>query len=239
MNPSSDMEPTVAADTPRMLTRFTRGERWVHRSVAIDMGVLLVTAALLYFPALAGVVGNRPIVRLLHEIAGWVLPVLLIAAVASRAFRVDAGRLNRFRPTDWEWLRSKDRRSGRLPVGKFNAGQKLNAAFMLGSIIVMFGTGAIMFFSSQFPDAIRTGATFVHDWLALAVAVVVLGHMYMAFNDATARMGMRSGTVPEEWARREHRGWAEETLDATPGDASSLVAGVPGPHPATRDDPSA
>ena len=51
-------------------------------------------------------------------------------------------------------------------MGKFNAGQKLNAAFTLGSILVLFGTGAIMFFSSAFPDDIRTGATFVHDWLA-------------------------------------------------------------------------
>ena len=36
------------------------------------------------------------------------------------------------------WLRSKDRRSGRLGIGKFNAGQKLNAAFVLGGVIVMF-----------------------------------------------------------------------------------------------------
>ncbi|MBI1352325.1 MAG: formate dehydrogenase [Actinomycetales bacterium] len=199
----------------RTLPRFSRGERWVHRSIAIDMGVLLITAALLYFPSLAGVVGNRQIVRVIHEAAGWVIPVLLLLALLSAAFRADAGRLNRFRPSDWEWLRSRDRRSGRLPVGKFNAGQKLNAAFTLGAILVMLGSGAIMFFSSLFTDAIRTGATFVHDWLALAVAVVVIGHMYMAFKDATARMGMRTGEVPEDWARREHRAWAEETLDAT------------------------
>ena len=83
----------------------------------------------------------------------------------------------------------------------------------LGGIIVLFATGLVMFFSSAFPDAIRTGATFVHDWLALAVTIVVLGHIYMAFNDATARMGMRTGSVPEAWARRGHGVWAAEELD--------------------------
>ncbi len=152
------------------LPRFTRGERWVHRSLGIVMGVLLVTGAFLFFPDLGGLIGNRQIVSLTHEISGWLLPIPLLLALLSRAFRVDAGRLNRFRPTDWEWLRSRDRRSGRIPVGKFNAGQKLNSSFTLGAIIVMFGTGMVMFFSSLFTDTIRTGATFVHDWLALALA---------------------------------------------------------------------
>ena len=194
-----------------VLRRFSTGERWVHRTLGILLGVLMVTAALLYFPWLGGIVGNRRTVRLIHEVAGWIVLVPLALALLSKAFRADARRLNRFAPTDWEWLRSRDRRTGRIAVGKFNAGQKLNAAFTLGSILVLFGTGAIMFFSSAFPDDIRTGATFVHDWLALAFAVVVLGHIWMAFNDATARAGMRTGEVPRSWAVVEHRGWAEES----------------------------
>ena len=98
-------------------------------------------------------------------------------------------------------------------MGKFNAGQKLNSAITLGSVIVLFATGMIMFWSGLFPENIRTGATFVHDWLALAFGILVLGHIYMAFNDATARMGMRTGYVPEDWARREHGAWAAEVLD--------------------------
>jgi formate dehydrogenase subunit gamma len=192
------------------LRRFTTAERWVHRTLGIVMGVLLVTSAFLFFPDLGGLIGNRQIVSLTHEISGWLLPIPLIAAVFFRAFRDDAGRLNRFTPSDWEWLRSRDRRSGRIPVGKFNAGQKLNASFTLGAIIVMFGTGMVMFFSSLFPDTIRTGATFVHDWLALALTVVVLGHIYMAYNDPVARRGMRTGSVPEDWAQREHGAWAAE-----------------------------
>jgi formate dehydrogenase subunit gamma len=155
-------------------------------------------------------VGNRQLVSSVHEWTGWLLPIPLLLALLSRAFRDDAGRLNRFAPSDWEWLRSRDRRSGRIRVGKFNAGQKLNSAFTLGAIIVLFGTGMVMFFSSAFPDTIRTGATFVHDWLSLAVGIVVLGHIWMAYSDATARAGMRTGEVPTTWAEREHAAWADE-----------------------------
>lgn len=218
MTPTSDpaAEPTAGAV---LVPRFSRAERWAHRSLALLMGVLLVTAALLYIPDLGGLVGNRQVVRVIHEIAGFALPLPLIVALWSRAFRDDARRLNRFTPADWQWLRSRDRRSGRIPVGKFNAGQKLNAAFTLGAVIVMLGTGAMMFFSSWFVDSLRTGATFVHDWLALAITVVVLGHMYMAYRDAIARMGMRTGLVPLAWAEREHPRWAEEVAPAPPQSA--------------------
>ncbi len=215
-DPSADRWPddAGAAASPSVLVRFSRGERWAHRSVGILTGVLLLTAAALYVPDISARVGNRQVVRVAHEAAGFALPIPLLVAVAwSAAFRDDAGRLNRFRPADWEWLRSRDRRGGRIRVGKFNAGQKLNAAFTLGAILVMLMTGALMFFSSLFPDSLRTGATFVHDWLALAVAVVVAGHAYLAFNDATARLGMRTGSVPITWARREHAAWADETTE--------------------------
>jgi formate dehydrogenase subunit gamma len=203
---------TLSSDRPASLVRFSTAERWVHRTLGILILILIATAALLFIPDLGGLVGNRQTVRMIHEIAGFVLLIPLLLALLSRAFRDDAGRLNRFRPTDWQWLRSRDRRSGRIPVGKFNAGQKLNAAFSLGAILVLFLTGTMMFFSSYFPDALRTGATFVHDWLSLAFIVVVVGHIYMAFNDATARLGMRTGSVPESWARREHGEWATEEL---------------------------
>ena len=205
MNPSSD--------APALLPRFTRAERWVHRSLGLLLGVLLITGAIMFFPDLSSIVGNRQVVTTMHDIAGWLVPVPLVLALLSRAFRSDAGLLNRFVPADWEWLRSRDRRSGRIRVGKFNAGQKLNASLTLGAVIVMFGTGMVMFWSSLFSDSIRTGATFVHDWVALAFGILVLGHIWMAYSDATARAGMRTGQVPEDWALREHGAWAEEMTD--------------------------
>ena len=140
------------------------------------------------------------------------LPVpLVVGWLWSAALRRDVRLLDRFSPADWQWLRSADRRSGRIPVGKFNAGQKLNAAFTLGAVLVMLMTGVVMHWTGLWPVAWRTGATFVHDWLAFAVAVVVAGHAYMAWKDPVARMGMRTGVVPASWARREHSDWAADS----------------------------
>jgi len=205
------MDAATSPSPSARLLRFSRAERWVHRSIAVLIVVLIATGAALYFPAISVLVGNRPLVSDIHWIAGFALPIPLVLALASKTFRKDSGELNRFSPDDWKWLRSKDRRSGRIPVGKFNAGQKLNAAFSLGAIIIMLATGSIMFFSSLFPDDIRTGATFVHDWLTLLIVVVVAGHTYMAMKDAEARVGMRTGYVAQQWAIREHPEWEAPT----------------------------
>jgi len=196
--------PRPAAD----LLRFTRGQRWVHRSTAILMGLCLLTAAMLYIGPLSTLVGRRGVVEWIHVAAGLALPVPLLLGLASKAMRADLRVLDRFTASDWKWLRAKDRRSGRIAVGKFNAGQKLNANFQLGAILMMMLTGSVMRFANHWPIAWRTGATFVHDWIAYAILAVVLGHIYMAMRDPHALAGMRTGYVPEQWAKREHSGWA-------------------------------
>jgi len=195
-----------------VLARFSKAERALHWSVAVLMIILILTGACLYLPVLSGLIGNRYIVQTLHIWSGFLLPIPIILAMFSRAFRRDAQRLNRFTSYDWQWLKSQRARArvGGVPVGKFNAGQKLYAAFALASIIIMLGTGSIMEFNSYFQDFLRTGATFVHDWLSLAIVVVVVGHIYKALGDATARMAMVTGSAPLSWAEREHSAWAAE-----------------------------
>jgi formate dehydrogenase subunit gamma len=190
------------------LLRFTPAERWVHRCTAALMGGCLLTAAVLYIGPLSVLVGRRGLVVWGHVLAGLALPVPMLAGWAFRAFRDDLRELNRFRPVDREWLRSRDRRTGRIAIGKFNAGQKLYAAFIAGAILVQFGTGVIMRYGQHWPLSLRIGATFVHDWLAAAVAVAVIGHLHFALRDGDARLGMRTGRVPADWARREHPEWA-------------------------------
>lgn len=206
-----------------VLARFTRAERALHWSVAVLMIVLILTGACLYLPVLSGLIGNRPTVQTIHIWSGFLLPIPIVLAMLSRAFRRDAQRLNRFTANDWAWLKSRKARARGtgVPVGKFNAGQKLYAAFALASIIIMLGTGALMTFNSYFPDFLRTGATFVHDWLSLAIVVVVVGHIYKALGDATARMAMVTGTAPLSWAEKEHSAWAAEQKALAAANASA------------------
>ncbi|MFG1810759.1 cytochrome b/b6 domain-containing protein [Streptomyces sp. NPDC049040] len=202
------------------LRRFTRAETWVHRSVNWLMGICVFTGACLYLPPLAEIVGRRRTVVTLHEYSGIAVPVPVLLGLVSRAFRRDLGRLGRFFPHDWRWLRVALRRRRREPslAGKFNAGQKLYAAFATGALLIMVGTGLLMWFPRVSPLVWRTGATFVHDWLALGFAAVITGHVWFATKDAEARRGLRTGYVPRWWAREEHPLWQEEAPQDPPAE---------------------
>jgi formate dehydrogenase subunit gamma len=182
----------------------------VHRSVAVLMSTCMATAAILYNEPLAVAVGHRQVVKLIHVLSGLAIPLPALIGLLCAAYRLDLARLNRFSPLDWQWLRSKTRRDGTIPVGKFNAGQKLNAALSGGAVIVLLGTGMLMYFPNLARLSWRTGATFVHDWFALAVGLLVIGHISYAVRDPESRRGMRTGLVSTSWAVAEHREWATE-----------------------------
>jgi formate dehydrogenase subunit gamma len=193
------------------------------------MGICLLTAAMLYFGPLAIAVGRRHLIATIHLYAGLALPVPVLAGLLSRAFRADLRLLNRFNAADWEWFRRKDRREGRVPIGKFNPGQKVNSAFVGGAIIVMVGTGVVLGWPNPWPLEYRQGATFVHDWLAAAIVVMTVGHIVFALRDPEARLGLRTGFVSLDWARREHPSWAagrESPVQPSPSQAA------PGPSAA-------
>jgi formate dehydrogenase subunit gamma len=193
--------------------RFTRAERLLHRTTAALMLLCIVTAAVLYVPQLAELVGRRYLVVTVHQWAGLLLPVPFVLALVSRAFRADLRRLNRFAPYDRAWLTAVRRREhgpSARPAGKFNAGQKIYAAWTAGAVLVMLGTGLLMWFTGLAPLVWRTSATFVHDWLSLAVGIAVAGHIAMALADPEARRGMRTGSVERQWAREHHPRWLED-----------------------------
>ena len=84
-------------------------------------------------------------------------------------------------------------------------------------IAVLLGTGTLMFWTGLARLAWRTGATFVHDWFALGLGLLVLGHIYFAMADPEAREGMRTGRVRRSWAQKEHSAWARSIDEPGPG----------------------
>ena len=198
----------------RHLGRFTRAERWVHRATgSARWATCSGTAVVLYYGPVSLAVGHRHLVELIHVWAG----LRLARSAAARPRLVGVPRrprgLNRFTREDWRWLRSQNRRDGSFEVGKFNAGQKLNAALTAGSIVVLLGTGTLMFWTGLVRLPWRTGATFVHDWFALGLGLLVLGHMWFAIADPQAREGMRTGRVRRSWAKKEHPAWVAEEAE--------------------------
>ncbi len=204
---------------PALLVRFDRVERAVHWVTAALFLALVVTGAILYLEPLQAVVGRRALVEDIHVYAGLAVPLPLVIALSGswgRALRHDLGRFNRWSSDDRAWLgavfRSGPERRSRLRtlrVGKFNAGQKLNAAFVAGAGLVMLGTGVIMRWYHPWPLSMRTGATFVHDWLALGVGMVIIGHIGMALRDPEALRAMLVGTIRRAWAKRHAPAWLD------------------------------
>jgi formate dehydrogenase subunit gamma len=194
-----------------MMPRFDRTERWVHWANATLVGVLVATGAVLYSGQLSSIFGRRALFKEIHVIAGLCLPIPFLLALPGRwgsALRRDLGTLNRFSPDDFRWLRTRGAdRTVRL--GKFNPGQKLNTAFVGAALVTMLATGIVLRFFGPFPLSWRTGATFIHDWTALALGLAIAGHIALAVGDPDALRGMLHGTVPASWARHKRPRWYE------------------------------
>lgn len=194
------------------VVRFDRTERWLHWCNAALFLTLLATGMTLYIGPLSALVGRRVLLKDVHVISGLLLPVPLLVAYAGpwRAqLRRDVRRFARWSVDDGRWMRSLGR-GGHERMGKFNAGQKLNAIFVAGCIPVLLMTGSIMRWFSPFPLAWRTGATFVHDSVALVLLGVVIGHILKAFATPFAIRAMRTGLVPADHVRRHHPRWWRE-----------------------------
>src|SRR4051794_16760977 len=135
----------TTARRPDRVPRFTRAELLAHRATALLVAALALTGAALYYEPLVLLVGRRPLVEGLHIAAGLVLPLpTLVALWRSRGMRADLRALGRLTAVDREWLRRRDRRRAGLAVGKFNGGQKLAAATMVGAGLVLLATGGLL-----------------------------------------------------------------------------------------------
>lgn len=198
---------------PKRLPRFSKAERFAHRGVAVLGIVLTISGLILYIPELSLLIARRKTVEGVHVIAGFLLPLPVFAALFSAEFRADLGRLNRFAPTDWAWLRNRKRRTAALPVGKFNAGQKIAAAAFAAAGVVLLGTGVMLAFPDKLglSDGLRQGATVTHDATTLALVALLLGHLSLAYRHPEARRALRTGTMDAAYAEQHYPQWARET----------------------------
>ena len=137
--------------------------------------------------------------------------MLLVSDTHGR-LRHTASEIDRFDDDDVRWLRwAVARRGPEPPQGRFNAGQKLNAAIVFGLMVVFTASGVLIYL--QETDAAvrgRTSAILVHDvatWLAVPL---IAGHLYLALINPSTRHSLRGmvlGTVRRDWARRHHPKW--------------------------------
>jgi formate dehydrogenase gamma subunit len=201
---------TLSTEAP--VRRFTGAALALHWATAAALLTCVVTGLILYVGPLTALVGRRVLVKDVHVIAGLAMPIPIVLAYLGpwrRGVRPDIRRLARWDAGDRRWLRTRGKEA-RDEVGKFNAGQKANAAFVAGMIPLMLVSGSMMRWFEPFPVEYRTGATFVHDWTAIFTWIVVAGHIWFALNDPGSLRGMLTGWVSRTWAARQHPRWAED-----------------------------
>jgi formate dehydrogenase subunit gamma len=208
--------------------RFDATERLTHWVTALLVLTVSVTGVILYVPSLSVDVGNRLVIEDLHVYTGIAMFFPIAAALAGpwgRRLRADLASMNRYSHGELAWLRSFGR-SGWESVGKFNPGQKLNSAAVAALSSVMLVTGLILRWGNFLAVGWRTGATFVHDWFALAMLVLVAGHIVMALTHPSALRSMVTGTVPASWLSRHAPAWRAGAA-ATPGRPAAERDGRP------------
>ena len=201
------------APRPVYLRRFSRTERalhWVHASAFF---VLLGTGLVLYLPRLSEFVGRRPLIKDVHFYTGvgWAIAILLIAAAGDRrGLRRTARELNLFDADDRRWLRGR-----RAPQGRFNAGQKLNAALTAAFALLFAVSGFLLWYGERDTRFRFAGTILLHDGVMYAALVLLVGHLYLALIYPRTRHALRGitlGTVREEWAREHHPKWVEDVI---------------------------
>jgi formate dehydrogenase subunit gamma len=200
--------------------RFAAGERLAHWLLASTFLTMLATGLILYLPALAQVAADRQLWKGIHVAAAvtfWVGLVVLAVADGGRLRRT-ARQLDRFGDDDVRWLRWAVRRRGaEPPSGRFNAGQKLNAAVVAGLLVVLTLSGTLMYLQETDAAFRGTSAILVHDLATWIAIPIVLGHIWLAAVHRSTRHSLRGitlGSVRREWARTHHAAWdPDEPVD--------------------------
>jgi cytochrome b subunit of formate dehydrogenase len=137
--------------------------------------------------------------------------VLLLWRADRRSLLATGVQLATTEPGDGDWLRGVPERlrSGAPapPVGRFNAGQKMNARLAALGFAVLYATGlALLLVGRGLPQGP------LHTLTTVALVGLLSGHVFMAvFNPGTrhALRGMTLGHVDREWAEHHHPLWVE------------------------------
>lgn len=194
---------------PSVLVRFDRIERAAHWLTAAMVLCLVVTGAILYIPSLSVAIGQRLLIEDIHVYVGVSVFAPLIVSIAGpwgRRLRGDLLSMNRFTKGEISWLRSLGGR-GRDAIGKFNPGQKLNTYATGALLTILLLTGVVMRWGNFAAVSWRTSATFVHDWFAVFLAALIVGHILFALTHPGALRSMITGRVTLRWAKRHAPLW--------------------------------
>ena len=190
--------------------RFSRVERLLHWVNALGFFFLLATGLILYLPSLSMLVSRRQTIQSIHFWGGvgWLGALVAVVVLGFRRLLTTARELERSADDALRW-----RRGRRAPQGRFNAGQKINAA-LTAAFAVLFGVSGLLLWFGEQDTRYRFASTVIlHDGLMYVSLFLVVGHLYLTLIHPATRhslRGMTLGNVNAEWADRHHSKWRPE-----------------------------
>jgi len=203
--------------------RFSPIERLLHWVNAAGFFFLLATGLILYLPSLSELVSRRQTIQYIHFWGGvgWLAVLAAVVVLGCRRLLATARELERFDSDDLRWLRGR-----KAPQGRFNAGQKINAA-LTAAFTILFGVSGLLLWFGEQDTRFRFASTvLLHDGLMYVSLVLLVGHLYLALIHPATRhalRGMTLGSVRVEWAMRHHAKWEPEGVHIDRGTRHSAT----------------
>jgi len=197
---------------PPMVQRYRLGARVNHWITALAMVLLVLSGLALFHPSfffLSAIFGGGQNMRAFHPWFGIVLFVSFLVLF------IQFWRLNLWERSDLDWVAHMgDLVRGheeKMPeVGKYNAGQKFIFWSMAFFILVLLGSGIVIwdryFFALTTIESKRL-AVLTHSIAAIVTILLLILHVYAAIWVRGSFDAMIKGKVTAGWAWRHHRKW--------------------------------
>lgn len=210
----------------KYIHRYATSDRVNHWIVAICFVLLSLSGLAFFHPSyffLSNILGGPVWARILHPFMG----IVLFLSFVGLSLRV--WKENKFKPVDVEWLKRIDEviNNGdgpdKLPIGKYNAGQKLMFWSMVWSVAFLLVSGIVIWrawFAEYFPIVVVRLGVVIHMLAAFIGIVSLIVHVYAAIWVKGTLRAMTRGNVDAAWAKHHHPEWYREMTKEKSTDAS-------------------
>lgn len=201
-----------------MIYRNPLAVRFCHICMIVLFILTAFSGLSFFFPSIpffSLFLGTPQLSRVVHPILGCIIFVLLLFMF------INLVRHNLIHKNDLLWLKNiknvmKGEEDESIPIGKYNAGQKILFWCIMCLITILLITGLIMwrrYFSEYFSINVIRAAIFIHSVAAICLIMLIIGHIYMAIWVKGSIKGMISGYVSRAWALKNHSKWYHDEME--------------------------